>query len=439
MSGVLSVAELNRAVNETLIRDPLLSKVQVRGEISGLKKYPSGHTYFTLKDSEAAVDCVLFRGAVQGVSFALADGMSVVVFARPNLYDKTGRFQLIVSGAREEGIGDLYTRFVKLKEKLEREGLFDTSKKRPVPTMPRRVVAVTSGAGAVIRDMIHVIRRRFPGMSLILVPVAVQGVGAEHEIAAAIATANRLELGDVIIVGRGGGSLEDLQPFNEEVTARAIAASAIPVISAVGHETDFTIADFVADLRAPTPSAAAELVAPLKSALYERLELLSSALEHACANRLESSAGHLARLASRPVLVKPTAIVDRHEARLALCRQRLDSAFPKSLTYTEIQYKRLGERLLPAMQRIKTDRVSYLETLTKALEALSPFAVLARGYAAIRRPSGDMVVSAMSLEKDDRVDIVFADGEVDALILCSTRDVSGEPEKPSRIEVTQKK
>ena len=423
MSGVLSVAELNRAVNETLTRDPLLAKVQVRGEISGLKKYPSGHTYFTLKDSEAAVDCVLFRGAADNVRFELLDGMSVVLFARPNLYDKTGRFQLIVSGAREEGVGDLYTRFIKLKEKLEREGLFDASKKKPIPTIPKRVVAVTSSSGAVIRDMIHVIRRRFPGMRLILIPVAVQGVGAENEIAAAIATANRLRLGDVIIVGRGGGSQEDLQPFNEEVTARAIAESEIPVISAVGHETDYTIADFVADLRAPTPSAAAELVVPLKNALYERLELLSSSLEQALANRVESSGRHLTHLVSRPVLVKPTAIVERHHVRLALHRQRLVNIFPKRMTDTGIRYERFEERFHTAIQRIKTNRESQLETLTKALEALSPLAVLTRGYSVVRRPTGDMVMSASSLKKDDRVDLIFADGEVHARILDSASEL----------------
>ncbi|HHW93183.1 MAG TPA: exodeoxyribonuclease VII large subunit [Clostridiaceae bacterium] len=424
MDGVLSVTELNRAVNETLMRDPVLGKVQVRGEISGLKKYPSGHTYFTLKDSEAAVSCVLFRGTAQSVRISLSDGMSVVLFARPNLYDKTGRFQLIVSGAREEGIGDLFTRFLKLKEKLEREGLFETSRKKPIPTMPKRIVAVTSSVGAVIRDIIHVIRRRFPGLSLTLIPVAVQGSGAENEIAAAIATANRLHLGDVIIVGRGGGSQEDLQPFNEEVTARAIAASKIPVISAVGHETDYTIADFVADLRAPTPSAAAELVAPLKDALYERLEQLSSSLEQACANRLEVSSRHLAYLAARPVLINPTAIVERHESRLALHRQRLVSAFPKRMADTESRYERLDEKLHAAIERVRIDRYSQLETLAKALEALSPLSVLTRGYSVVKRASGAMVMSAVSLEKDDKIDIVFADGEVGALITHSIGDLS---------------
>ncbi len=420
MSGVLSVGELNRSVNELLARDPVLAKVQVRGEISGLKRYPSGHTYFTLKDIDAAVDCVLFRGAAQSVRFTLTDGMSVVLFARPNLYDKTGRFQLIVSGAREEGVGDLYARFIKLKEKLEREGLFDAARKKPIPTMPKRIVAVTSAAGAVIRDIIHVMRRRFPGLGLILIPVAVQGAGAEHEIAAAIATANRLQLGDIIIVGRGGGSQEDLQPFNEEVTARAIAASDIPVVSAVGHETDFTIADFVSDLRAATPSAAAELVAPLKEALYERVEQLASSLEQACMNRLELAVRHLSHLSGRPVLVNPTAIVDRHDVKLALYRQRLESAFPKRVTDAEIRYERLEERLDAVMRRLSADRASRLETLSKALKALSPLSVLARGYTVVKLVSGEMVTTALSLGKDDIIDIVFADGDVGAQVLYIT-------------------
>ena len=227
MDLVFSVSELNRAVNARLSRDPELSRVRVRGEISGLKKYPSGHSYFTLKDEEASVSCVLFRQSA-GNAPPLREGMQVVLLARPNLYDKTGRFQLLVDQAREEGVGDLYRRFLDLKESLEKEGIFDQKNKKPIPYLPGRIVAVTSEAGAVIRDMIHVIRRRFPGMRLILIPVPVQGQGAELEIAAAIELANILELGDVIIVGRGGGSLEDLQPFNEEVTARAIAAPIFP-------------------------------------------------------------------------------------------------------------------------------------------------------------------------------------------------------------------
>ncbi len=424
MADVFSVAELNRAVNETLTKDPLLAKVRVRGEISGLKKYPSGHIYFTLKDSEAAVSCVLFRGAAQSVRIPLSDGMSVVLFAKPNLYDKTGRFQLIVSGVQEEGIGDLYTRFVRLKEQLQREGLFDPQKKKPIPFIPNRIVAITSGAGAVIRDMVHVIRRRFPGMRLVLIPVAVQGVGAELEIASAIARANQLRLGDVIIVGRGGGSIEDLQPFNEEMVARAIAASTIPVVSAVGHETDYTIADFVADLRAPTPSAAAELVVPLKEALFNRIEQLASSLEQAWTNHIDLADRRLHHLVTRPVIVKPVAIIERHESRLALLKQRLNSVFPKKVTQLESQYEKLIEKHLVLIQRHLMTRFAHFEKLSKALDTLSPLAVLTRGYAVIKRPSSDMVTSARSLEKGDAVDIVFSDGDVGAHIVRSTSDTT---------------
>lgn len=417
MNEVLSVGDLNRAVNETLTRDPLLSRVRVRGEISGLKKYPSGHIYFTLKDFEAAVSCVLFKGAAGNIRIALSDGMRVVLFARPSLYDKTGRFQLIVNGVQEEGIGDLYTRFLLLREKLENEGLFDVKRKKPIPFIPERIVAVTSSAGAVIRDIIHVVRRRFPGMRLLLIPVAVQGAGAETEIASAIQTANRLKLGDVIIVGRGGGSLEDLQPFNEELTARAIAASSIPIISAVGHETDYTIADFAADLRAPTPSAAAELAVPVKETLYNRIEQLTASLEQSAANRLENADRRLASLSGRSVFVRPVSIVERHEAKLALLNQRFLNVNFNRTSRSETRTSKLIERHLVAGRQLMLKRIARYEMLSKALIALSPLAVLTRGYAAVRRPSGEMVSSAAVLSKDDVVDIVFSDGEAGAKII----------------------
>ena len=239
MNKVYSVLELNRAVNELLAQDPVLGRIRVRGEISGLKKYPSGHSYFTLKDEDAAVSCVLFRQASRNAPETMRDGIKVVLMGRPNLYDKTGRFQLIVDAAEEEGLGDLYQRFLKLKETLEKEGLFDPSNKKKIPYIPKRIVAITSEAGAVIRDIIHVLQRRFPCISLLLIPAPGLGAGAEREIAAAIELANFLKLGDVLIVGRGGGSLLDLQPFNEELTARAIAASDIRVVSAVGLEAGF--------------------------------------------------------------------------------------------------------------------------------------------------------------------------------------------------------
>ncbi|HHX29966.1 MAG TPA: exodeoxyribonuclease VII large subunit [Clostridiaceae bacterium] len=415
MDLVFSVSELNRAVNARLSRDPELSRVRVRGEISGLKKYPSGHSYFTLKDEEASVSCVLFRQSA-GNAPPLREGMQVVLLARPNLYDKTGRFQLLVDQAREEGVGDLYRRFLDLKESLEKEGIFDQKNKKPIPYLPGRIVAVTSEAGAVIRDMIHVIRRRFPGMRLILIPVPVQGQGAELEIAAAIELANILELGDVIIVGRGGGSLEDLQPFNEEVTARAIAASNIPVISAVGHETDFTISDFAADLRAPTPSAAAELAVPVKADLFLRIQQLSASLEQSLSSRLDQGLKRIEDLQGRPVLSHPAAIIDRHAARRTLLGHRLESVGERILSREEGRIKGLDQKLHISLERKERLLTSRLEQLTETLHALSPLAVLSRGFTLVTDKEGRTVQRAGSLEEGQALDLFFQDGRAGCLV-----------------------
>ena len=414
MGEPLSVLEFNTRINQLFRSDPNLSRVAVRGEISGYKRYPSGHAYFTLKDKEAAVSCVLFRSRSAYAPARITEGMKVVIQGAPNVYDKTGRFQLVAESIREEkGVGDLYRQFLELKDKLEKEGLFAQSRKKPIPFIPKRVVAVTSSQGAVIRDMIHVIQRRFPGMRLILVETPVQGAGAEHVIASAIETVNRLRLGDVIIVGRGGGSLGDLQPFNEEVTARAIAASSIPVISAVGHETDYTIADFVADLRAPTPSAAAELAVPVKSELLQRLDERAAELEQAMFNRLLVEERHVTSLANRPVLQNPCAVVDRHALRLDYLSRELSHAYEKRFTRENHMVERLCRRLKESVRQYLS-RVSYQHTaLRRALEALSPYAILSRGYAVLKKKDGDWVTRAAALHTKDAVEALFSDGSVE--------------------------
>ncbi|HZK29427.1 MAG TPA: exodeoxyribonuclease VII large subunit [Clostridia bacterium] len=412
MNTIFTVTQLNRAVNDRLSNDPELGKIRVRGEISGYKKYPSGHAYFTLKDENASVSCVLFRRPSHQAPDQMREGIQVVLFARTNLYDKTGRFQLIVDSVEEEGVGDLFARFLKLKQTLADDGLFDERKKKAIPYIPDRIVIITSQAGAVIRDIIHVLRRRFPGIRAVLIPVPVQGAGAEFEIAAALELANHLRLGDVIIVGRGGGSLEDLQPFNEEVTARAIAASLIPVISAVGHETDFTIADFVSDLRAPTPSVAAELVVPVKDSLLLRLDQLASSLEMAMTIRLSAAADRIRELASRPVLARPVAIIEHHESRNELLRHRLRAAYRRCLTGEESRISGLEGRYRRAMDKKMDERYYGCERAMKSLEALSPLAVLSRGYALVTDESGRMVTQGALLAKGDVIDLVFSDGEV---------------------------
>ncbi len=423
MREVFSVTELNRAVNARLSNDPELGKVRVRGEISGLRKYASGHSYFTLKDENASVSCVLFRQAAPKAP-VLRDGMQLLLFARTNLYDKTGRFQLIVDGAEEEGTGNLYRRFIELKQTLEREGLFDEKAKKPIPFIPDRIVAVTSAGGAVIQDMIQVLRRRFPGIRLILIPVPVQGAGAELEIAAAIELANLLGLGDVMIVGRGGGSLEDLQPFNEEVTARAIAASSIPVISAVGHETDFTIADFAADLRAPTPSAAAELAVPVKADLLLRLDQLASSLEQSLTVRMEGAGNRLAQLISRPVLAQPAAFLDPHRAALELLDHRLFSAGDRLLSRESNRINKLEGQGHQGLRTIRDREGARLAKAVGALDALSPLAVLTRGYALVTDHTGRAVPAAGGLSRGDSLAILFRDGEVGCEVTrpCLTKE-----------------
>lgn len=414
MSEPLSVLEFNTRVNQLFRSDPDLSRVAVRGEISGYKRYPSGHAYFTLKDQEASVSCVLFRSRAPYAPSRMTEGMKVVIQGAPNVYDKTGRFQLVAESIREEkGVGDLYRQFLVLKEKLEKEGLFDASRKKPIPFIPRRVVAVTSSQGAVIRDIIHVIQRRFPGMRLILVETPVQGTGAERLIASAIETVNRLRLGDVIIVGRGGGSMEDLQPFNEEITARAIAASDIPVISAVGHETDYTIADFVADLRAPTPSVAAELSVPVKSDLLQRVDQRAAAIEQAMFNRLLAEERHVMSLAKRPVLQNPCAIVDRHALRLDFLSHELSHVHEKRFTRENHVTERLCRQLKDSMRQYVSEASYRYTSLRRALDALSPYAILSRGYAVLRKKDGSWVTRGGELRAKDAVDALFRDGSVE--------------------------
>lgn len=422
MNRILSVSELNRAVHERLSRDPLLARVQVRGEISGFKTYASGHSYFTLKDKDASVSCVRFRQSAAMAPRQMADGMQVVLFARTSLYDKTGRFQLIVEDVQEEGKGDLYQRFLRLKEDLDREGLFAQERKKAIPLIPRRIVAITSAEGAVIQDMIHVLRRRFPGIRLILIPVPVQGAGAEREIAAALELANHLSLGDVIIVGRGGGSIEDLQPFNEELTARAIAASDLPVISAVGHETDYTIADFVADLRAPTPSAAAELAVPVKEDLLIRLDQLSAGLEQSVTSRLDRAMRRVEELAGRPVLTHPAAIMDRQLSRLALTRQRLQSTRDRWMSGEENRLVKLGIRGASALSVHYEKQVSRLDKATGSLKALSPLAVLSRGYSLVTDAEGKAVSRAGRLQRGDPLELIFHDGRVGCQVTRPSRE-----------------
>ncbi|NLW12573.1 MAG: exodeoxyribonuclease VII large subunit [Clostridiaceae bacterium] len=394
MSKVITVAQLNKYVAALLERDTNLKAVQVCGEVSGFKSYASGHLYFTLKDEQASVSCVMFRGQAQSLRFQPENGMKVVMTAKASLYDRDGKFQLYVQTMSPEGLGELYLAYEQLKSKLESEGLFALEHKKKIPVLPKIIGVATSQSGAVIRDIINVLSRRFPGFCLQLIPTAVQGPQAAGQIAEAISTFNRLNAVDVIIVGRGGGSMEDLWAFNEEIVARAVFESNIPVISAVGHETDFTICDFVADLRAPTPSAAAELAIPIKSELFMNLSQKREKMKIALHRKLEYQRVKLNNLIDRPVMRSPYEQINRR-------REYID---------------RLSDKLISAENRYKTDAQNKLGLLAAKLDMLSPLKVLARGYSVVSNQDHPAITSVDQVRIDDKINVMLQDGSLECLI-----------------------
>ena len=396
----ISVSELNEYVRVMLSGDPLLRCVEVTGEISGYKQHISGHRYFSLKDSTARVQCVMFRQNAMGLDFKPQDGMKVTVTASASLYVRDGTYQLYVTEMRKQGAGDLYAQFEALKQKLLAEGLFDESRKRQIPFKPRIIGVATSKTGAAVRDIIRVARRRDPDVGIIIAPCAVQGIQAADEIVKAIKQLNENGEADVLLVGRGGGSIEDLWPFNEEKVARAIIASKIPVISCVGHEVDFTIADFVADVRAATPSMAAEIAVPVKEELEDKLIGLETRLAGSLTAGQRLRRAHLEKLLMSKVFREPeTVLVSERE-------ERLDRAYETLISKIELDLER---------------RKAGLSELERTLRAVSPESVLERGYAVIKK--GRQYVSrAGSLENNDEVRIIMADGARNALIVEETEN-----------------
>ena len=364
----LSVSQLTRAIKSKL--EPQFQDVWVEGEVSNFRQYGSGHCYFTLKDAGSQLPSVLWRDTAALLRFTPADGMLVLAHGRISIYEPRGQYQLVVDRLEPSGVGALAAAFEALKAKLAAEGLFDEARKRPLPAYPFRIALVTSPSGAAIRDMLKVILARWPKTEIILAATRVQGDGAAREIAQAIHDVNALACADVMIVGRGGGSMEDLWAFNEEIVARAIVASQIPVVSAVGHEVDFTIADFVADARAATPSHAGELVAPELHGVLDQLDALAQALPRALLTRVALARERLNRLAASWALRYP-------EQRLELYRQRLDDV--------QATLARLGKGLT-------NERTLHLASLASRLEGLSPLRVLARGYTVTTRARDGLVV-----------------------------------------------
>ena len=365
----VSVSELTAHIRDIIDLDPLLKRVLVRGELSNYKVYSSGHRYFTLKDSEAALSCVMFRSDAERVRFRPENGMSVLCSGQVSVYARDGKYQLYVRQMQPDGVGDLYVAFEQLKARLQSEGLFASEHKKPIPVMPSRIAVVTSASGAAVRDIIRVLGKRWPLSKVIVLPVRVQGEEASREIAAAIRYANRWKVADLIIAGRGGGSMEDLWAFNEEVTARAVYDSEIPVISAVGHEPDFTIADFTADRRAATPSNAAELAVPEREKVLESLAVTQLRADRAVRRILDSGARRLESLSSRPIMESPMAFIDQRRLDVDRFAERMDAAERHVLSENRQKYIRL----------------------VSALEALSPLRVLARGYSVVTLPDGTVV------------------------------------------------
>ena len=392
---VMTITALNEYIRGKMDADALLNAVAVKGEISNYKLYPSGHHYFTLKDENSALKCVMFKGNALRLRFRPENGMKIIAMGKVSVFPRDGAYQLYCTAMALDGIGDLYAAFEQLKKKLQAQGLFDPAHKKPIPKFPGTIGIITSSAGAAVHDMLRILNKRYPLAKVRLLPVRVQGVEAPGEIAAAIRYANYHRLADLLIVGRGGGSIEDLWAFNEEVVAHAIYDSEIPVISAVGHEPDVTISDFVADLRAATPSNAAELAVPDREALSQTLDSISNAMANALSRQIRGYRQHLDVLSQSPALKSPTGYLEQKQRQLELMKNRLIAA---------------------ENQNIARNTQRYI-ALTAKLDAMSPLKVLTRGYSMAQNDRGEVDRSVSQVELGERIGISFSDGKVYATVM----------------------
>ncbi|NGM81623.1 exodeoxyribonuclease VII large subunit [Paenibacillus sp. 7124] len=437
---VYSIKDLNRYIRMKLDSDHLLSDVWIRGEISNFTHHGSGHMYFTLKDESSRIKAIMFASHNQRLPFVPKEGSRVIARGNVTVYERDGQYQFYATHMQPDGIGSLYLAYEQLKKKLEQEGLFAAELKRPLPRYPRCIGVVTSPTGAAVRDILITLRRRYPQVSIVLYPVLVQGKGAAPSIVKAIRDLNAMGEADVLIVGRGGGSLEELWAFNEEAVARAIAASDIPVISAVGHETDFTIADFAADLRAATPTAAAELAVPHAAELASQLRQLQRLLRQGLQRRAMRGRERLAALQRSPVLVSPRRYLLQHAQRLDMLRQRLDRAAEARLARSRERQAVLRHRLeryspregaiaarrrsdgarrelVAAMKARLADKRSRFAAELKALDALSPLKVMARGYSLVYDEKERHLIKSLSeVQLGDLVVVKLADGQLDCQV-----------------------
>ncbi len=390
----ISVTDLNKYIKNKIADDEYLSNILIKGEISNFKHHYTGHLYFTLKDENSLIKCIMFKSYAQKLNFEPKDGMKVYILGSVSVFERDGVYQIYAKVMEEDGLGDLYTKYQKLKEELEKKGLFDQSHKQKIPMMPKVIGVLTSQTGSVIRDIINVSTRRNPNVYIRLLPVPVQGEGAAEKIAEGIEYMNKNQLADVIILARGGGSLEDLWPFNEEIVAHSIYESKIPIISAVGHETDFSISDFVADLRAPTPSAAAELAVPDIYEVKQKINTYQNRLKMALTKKLEIMKLRYDKCMSSSVFREPTRRIQENYIKIDSYVKQLENLINK-----------IKEK----------NKNKYIELVSK-LDTLSPLKTLTRGYSIIEK-DGKIVKSITDLQTEDNISIRLKDGEKQAKII----------------------
>ena len=395
----ISVTDLNKYIKDKIANDEYLNNILVKGEISNFKNHYTGHLYFTLKDENSLIKCIMFKTYAQKLKFMPKDGMKVLILGGVSVFERDGVYQIYVKIMEEDGLGDLYTKYQELKEKLEKQGLFDKTHKKAIPLMPKIIGVLTSQTGSVIRDIINVSTRRNPNVYIRLLPVPVQGEGAAEKIAEGIDYMDKNKLADVLIVARGGGSLEDLWPFNEEIVAHSIYNSEIPVISAVGHETDFTIADFVADLRAPTPSAAAELAVPDIYEVKQKINTYQNRMKQVLSKKLEIMKLRYEKCISSVVFKEPTRKIQDNYLKI------------------ESYIKQL-ENIIRVKEQKEKSR--YIELISK-LDTLSPLKTLIRGYGIIQK-DGNVVKSVKQLKVGDKIDIRLSEGKAEGVIETISSD-----------------
>ena len=391
---VLSVLQINEYIRSAMDRDPTLTSVAVRGEISNYKIYPSGHHYFTLKDNEASLRCVMFKGNAVRLRFRPENGMQIIAMGKISVYPRDGAYQLYCSALALDGVGDLHAAFEQLKAKLAAQGMFDPNHKKSIPKYPETIGIITSSAGAAIHDMLRILRRRYPLVNVRLLPVRVQGAEAPEEIASAIYYANAWNLADLLVVGRGGGSIEDLWAFNDEMVAKAIYDSEIPVISAVGHEPDVTISDYVADLRAATPSNAAELAVPDRDSLQQTLDGAYNRMQSVLNRQLTLARKHLVLLSGNASLQNPTQYIQQR-------RQATDH---------------LRNRLISSYERTVSSKKQEFVSMTAKLDAMSPLKVLTRGYSMTQNQQGELISSVTQIQPGENIQVMLSDGMLSAII-----------------------